>query len=151
MGLDMYLHKKYYVKNYDFQEASERHAIIIRKGGQLANIDTSKISSVETEVMYWRKANQVHRWFVENCQDGRDECQSSYVDTEQLQELLDNCKEILLDTSLAPVLMPPQPGFFYGNYEYNTWYWANILRTITGLAEILAVDDCGDFYYSSSW
>ena len=31
----------------------------------------------EVCVAYWRKANAIHSWFVENCQDGVDECQYS--------------------------------------------------------------------------
>jgi hypothetical protein len=42
-------------------------------------------------VGYWRKANQIHRWFVENVQDYEDDCGYYEVDREQLEQLLDAC------------------------------------------------------------
>ena len=31
-------------------------------------------SRIIEQVGYWRKANQIHNWFVENVQDGEDDC-----------------------------------------------------------------------------
>jgi len=45
--------------------------------------------------VYWRKANHIHRWFVDNCQDGIDECQLSEVTRKDLNELLNKCNDIL--------------------------------------------------------
>ena len=45
-------------------------------------------------VGYWRKANQIHHWFVENVQDGEDDCGDYEVSVEQLKYLLDICKLI---------------------------------------------------------
>ena len=39
----------------------------------------------------WRKANAIHRWFVENVQDGEDDCDIYEVPKEQLEELLGIC------------------------------------------------------------
>jgi hypothetical protein len=44
-------------------------------------------SEVIEEVMYWRKANQIHKWFVDNVQDGVDDCKEYWVSEEKLQEL----------------------------------------------------------------
>jgi hypothetical protein len=41
--------------------------------------------------MYWRKANQIHSWFIEHCNNGNDECIDIPVSREQLQELYDTC------------------------------------------------------------
>ena len=38
------------------------------------------------EVGYWRKANQIHKWFVDNVQDGVDDCGEYKVTKEQLIE-----------------------------------------------------------------
>ena len=46
------------------------------------------------EVGYWRKANQIHNWFVENVQDGTDDCRSYIVSKEKIEELLDICKQV---------------------------------------------------------
>lgn len=47
------------------------------------------------QVAYWRKANQIHNWFVENVQDGNDDCGYYEVSRQQLQELLSDCRDVL--------------------------------------------------------
>jgi hypothetical protein len=48
------------------------------------------------QVADWRKANQIHEWFVENIQDGEDDCCFHREVTESdLEELLDVCKTVL--------------------------------------------------------
>lgn len=47
-------------------------------------------------VAYWRKANAIHKWFVDHVQDGEDDCDYHREVTKQdLEELRDACKEIL--------------------------------------------------------
>ena len=47
------------------------------------------------QVGYWRKANQIHNWFVENIQDGEDDCgYHREVTRDDLEELLDICERI---------------------------------------------------------
>ena len=43
----------------------------------------------------WRKANHIHKWFVENVQDGVDNCGTYEVTKEQFEELLTICKAVL--------------------------------------------------------
>lgn len=50
--------------------------------------------SIIEEIGYWRKANAIHKWFVDNIQDGEDDCGYYEVASEQLEELLDICKLI---------------------------------------------------------
>ena len=48
------------------------------------------------QVGYWRKANQIHNWFVENIQDGVDDCDyHREVTEEDLKELLGICERVL--------------------------------------------------------
>jgi hypothetical protein len=92
MGLDMYLSKRFYVKNWNFMGPEELHEINIKKGGKpCPHIDTAKISHIITEVAYWRKANQIHDWFVKKVQKGEDNCGEYWVSKAQLQELYDTC------------------------------------------------------------
>ncbi len=150
MGLDMYLEKRTYVKQWDHQSAEEKHEVVVTKGGQPTNIDPKKVKYIIEEVGYWRKANQIHRWFVENVQDGVDNCGDYYVERNQLQELLDLCKIVHMDHSKAEELLPSASGFFFGGTDYDEWYYNDIENTISILEEALA-DKHGDFYYSSSW
>lgn len=57
---------------------------------------------ISYQVAYWRKANQVHNWFVENVQGGEDECKPYVVSKEQLQELLDICIRLKKELVLVP-------------------------------------------------
>jgi hypothetical protein len=95
MGLDMYLSKKTYVKNWDFQDKSEKHSVTIKKGGKVrTDIKPERVSYITEGVAQWRKANHIHQWFVSNCQNGEDNCGEYYVSNEQLQELVDACKKV---------------------------------------------------------
>lgn len=51
--------------------------------------------TVQVTVAYWRKANAIHKWFVDNVQDGKDDCQTSYVEREKLEELAAACRAVL--------------------------------------------------------
>lgn len=93
MGLDMYLHRKKYV-GANFEHRNVTGEIRIKVGNQDLPIDFKKVSYIEEEVGYWRKANAIHNWFVNNVQDGKDDCKDYYVELSQLKELLDKCKEV---------------------------------------------------------
>ena len=45
-------------------------------------------------VAYWRKANSIHRWFVDNCGGGVDECQLMEISKDNLEELLDIAQRV---------------------------------------------------------
>ena len=92
MGLDMYLYKKHYVKNYDHTSKEERVSLTVKRDGKkYPLINTKKVTYIQEEVAYWRKSNQIHDWFVKNVQNGVDECQEAYVDPTKLKELLQIC------------------------------------------------------------
>ena len=70
-------------------------------GPKATGIKPDRISYIVEEVMYWRKANQIHNWFIENCADGDGDKTKMYVSHEQLQELLDTCKKVLEASKLV--------------------------------------------------
>ena len=54
------------------------------------------------QVGYWRKANAIHKWFVDHIQDGVDDCKyHREVTKKDLIELRDICKEILENAVLV--------------------------------------------------
>lgn len=159
MGLDMYLSKKTYVKKWKIQSSEEQHEVTVKKGGEIhPNIKPERVSYIVEDVGYWRKFNALHEWFVVNCQDGRDECQESYVDKTKLEELLVNLKKIkdVYDSGddtvneLCEELLPTTPGFFFGSTDYDQWYFENVTATILLLEELMAEGE-GDYYYHASW
>lgn len=98
MGLDMYLRAEKYVSGYEFrgEEAVADFKRLVEQLGAEGIVDPDTPSAtVSFTCAYWRKANQIHSWFVQNVQDGEDECKPYAVSREQLMELRDLCKEIL--------------------------------------------------------
>jgi len=152
----MYLTKKHYVQNWEHTPLEERFEVTIKQGNKTyGNIDASKIKYIEEEAGYWRKANHIHRWFVENLQDGNDDCQEVYVSPSKLKELLSSCREALENKETACELLPTHSGFFFGRTEYDEFYFNDINYTIKIIEDILDDMSNGELsysiYYSSSW
>ena len=153
MGLDMYLTKRSYVKKWDFQK--KNHEIEVRYGGNKRHdIKPDRISEIVEQVMYWRKANHIHGWFVENVQQGKDECQESYVELHDLIELSDLCKKVLETKNTD--LLPITPGFFFGSTEVDDFYWEETKATIKAIDDIVSEKvpegaPTPTFYYQASW
>ncbi len=154
MGLDMYLYRNTYVKNWAHNKTN--FEVLVKKDGVV--VDVGNVSYVKTEVMYWRKANAIHGWFVENCQNGDDDCRETDVYKEQLQELLGIIDNVLADPTKAAVLLPTRLGFFFGGTENDEYYFDVLQQTKEVLERILQQDkqalDNKIFYeysYRSSW
>jgi hypothetical protein len=116
------------------------------------------------QIGYWRKANQIHNWFVEHIQDGVDDCgYHEEVTKEILEWLLDICNEVLdscelidgevKDSSIAEELLPTTHGFFFGGTLYDEYYVENIKDTIDIITKALETTDFETqmIYYVSSW
>jgi hypothetical protein len=152
MGLDMYLYKKNYIWQGDWIKPEAKQEVVVKKGGEVdTKIKPERVKYVVEEVGYWRKANQIHKWFVDVVQEGNDNCGSYYVSRDTLEELLDICKQIRDDHSKADKLLPTQSGFFYGGTEYDEWYFTDIDNTIKIIEECLEDENADEFEYSSSW
>lgn len=147
MGLDSYLYKKKYINSSSLTNVNENNITL-----EGINIPIKDLCYLTYECLYWRKENHIHRFFVENCQDGVDDCRLSYVSREILKDLLDRCKKIKADNSLAEELLPVQPGFFFGSTEYDSFYFDSIIQLILQLETVLnETDDSWEFEYQSSW
>ena len=150
MGLDMYLSRKNYVKNWNHMNASELHEVSVKRGGEVRNdIKPERVSYIVEEVGYWRKANQIHHWFVENVQNGVDNCGEYYVSNEKLVELLNLCKSIKEKRMMPQEALPTQSGFFFGSTDYDDYYYQDIEDTIEILEPLVNLE--GDYFYTSSW
>lgn len=102
MGLDMNLYKKTYVKNWQHMRPEELHKITIKRGGLVRkDIKPERISYIVEDIGYWRKANQIHKWFVDNVQDGNDDCGTYYVSAEKLLELKELCETVISKSKLV--------------------------------------------------
>lgn len=152
MGLDMYLSQKTYIQNWNYMKPKEKHKIIITKNNKkIRTIQTKRISYITEEVACWRKANQIHNWFVENIQDKEDDCKEYFVAKSQLKKLLSLIEQTLKTPAKAKKILPTQPGFFFGDNTYDKYYFEELVETQKTLTKILKEKGEGDFYYQSSW
>ena len=144
MGLDMWLSKKYFIWSEDRKK--------IKITGLKVPVNPEKLQYVEEEVIIWRKSNQIHNWFVKNCQKGEDNCAIYFVPIEKLKELLKLIEYVLKNRNEAEELLPTQSGFFFGSEDYDEYYWGDLEETRVKLTELLAKDNTNwEFYYQSSW
>lgn len=154
MGLDMYLNKRVFIgANYEYRKVKGNINITMGEDDTPININFNKVDSIEEGIGYWRKANHIHNWFVENVQSGNDDCDTYSVSLEDLKELLNVCNKILEDSSLAEELLPRTQGFFFGSIEYDEYYYDSIRYTISVLKEAIEgfIPGITTYYYRSSW
>lgn len=157
MGLDMYLIKKIYI-GANFEHSNVTGEISLKKDDEPIKINLKKVSYIIEEVAYWRKANSIHNWFVNNVQDGKDDCDEYYVTIEKLKELLGICEKVLESPEENQNLLPTKSGFFFGPSDDLNWYINDLNNTIFQLKEIIKdYEECDDsrtfagYYYQSSW
>ena len=147
MGLDMYLNAERYLWSHEDGDKQISENI-----GQLVGLPADgKVKTITVEAGYWRKANQIHNWFVKNVQDGEDNCQEAHVSRDQLKELREHCQLVHANNELAEKLLPTGSGFFFGGTDYDQWYFNDIEETIKIIDNALSMPDQWDFNYRSSW
>lgn len=171
MGLDMYLYAKEYISGVDFKndkergfykEANPRFQTILETVGLTMDDVEPELPSIHIQfkVLQWRKANAIHQWFVDNVQDGEDDCKSYYVGTDQLEELRGTIGQALAirdgsdDTgNTVEDILPTQSGFFFGSTDYDEWYWKELEFTYEAIDKILNNPrlENYEFEYTSSW
>lgn len=162
MGLDMSLEREVYIGGfYDHRGVSGTCEFNIKPQTRTTNgdkhyvIPVSTLSSIIQRVMYWRKANAIHAWFVSNVQDGEDNCGRYAVSKDDLISLRDLCKATIAEED--PAMLPTSSGFFFGSTEYDNWYWADLKETEKTLSDVINDEQFGSddyditYYYSSSW
>ena len=87
MGLDMFLNRKRILSWEDQVKMKEETKI------------ENPIIAVEEEVAYWRKANQINKFFMKRDIDG--EGRNAKVDINDLKELLKICKRLKRELKLV--------------------------------------------------
>jgi hypothetical protein len=123
------------------------------------------------ELMYWRKANQIHNWFVQNCQNGVDDCGRYAITVADLMKLKELCEKILTMTEKRKAMrytsfcarekeevdvlcltpegvafamehLPSRSGFFFGGTEYDDWYVWALENTVEQINDTLDTLNC---------
>lgn len=98
----MYLEARTYVKNWEHMTPEEKTKVeVIRNGKPLAGLIPARVKEITEEIGYWRKANAIHNWFVQNVQEGEDDCKDYYVSQEDLKKLADIVDKVLRASELV--------------------------------------------------
>ena len=169
MGLDQYLEirKSEYRSNYYKDKGCKMKLEYPKDITEfIPNLTDLRISrQTNYEVGYWRKANQIHNWFIQNCarrdeyDNPIDDCRPIEITVDKLEKLLDDCKKVLADHSLAKELLPTVDGFFFGSTAYDDYYLGQIEQTIEIIEPVLKFakhkleikDYAWEVYYQASW
>ena len=182
MGLDMYVnirHKNTQSKIDDY-EAWE-HKYSYEEFQRLTEEQKEEYRNSEPEyeyddmygkeLMYWRKANQIHNWFVQNCQNGVDDMGRYAITVADLMKLKELCEKILTMTEKRKAMrytsfsatekeevdvrfltlegvefaiehLPSRSGFFFGSTEYDDYYVMELENTVEQINDTLDTLNC---------
>lgn len=122
--------------------------------------DSFKKGTIE-EIGYWRKANQIHNWFVTHVQGDVDNCAMYFVSEGHLELLLEAVRYVLLFKDdmdklikVGEEVLPPCDGFFFGSTKIDEDYVETLEETVSILErglDLYRSDDFVSIYYRSSW
>lgn len=163
MGLDMYLDVRKFIsvidwksvpkegvpdgtsfsdyKSAEFLKLAEFFPESLKKYSQTGSYATLNVG-------YWRKAYQIHNWFVKHVQKGNDNCEPYWVSRDTLKELLTTVDKVLSGSKRTAEELLPSTS------DYHDWYYDDLRHTKEMLESVLAdVPESWDydFYYNSSW
>lgn len=113
--------------------------------------------SIWEEIGCWRKANHIHKWFVDYVQNGEDDCEKYEVTEENLLDLKSVCEEVLnlkgKDEEKIKEILPTENGFFFGSTAYDEYYFSDVEATIEIINNVLKTTDFEKelVVYQASW
>lgn len=133
--------------------------------------DKRKLWDFDEELIYWRKANAIHKYLCDNGIEIEQEV-SYEINKNTLKELLNKCNKILdivktkngtvqngeeyVNGKWEPILeddieiinqeevaeiLPTCSGFFFGSTDYNQWYLEIIKKTKEELENVIDTID----------
>lgn len=135
MGLDMYLFRQ-----KKFREGDDAYNELVKE--------------MSEEVMYWRKANQIRSWIVNNTIYEDDwNCEEVELTKETLEKLKADCETVMDDPSKARKIFPTSAKFFFGSTDYDEWYFNELETTAKEIEIILKETDFENeiIYYTEWW
>lgn len=104
--------------------------------------------SLTEEVGYWRKANQIHNWFVENVQNGVDDCGYYECTEEDLDKLLEICMTVKNGITMVPGKIHAGTTY-HNNGTVTENYEDGMVIEDTSIAEEL-LPTCAGFFFGGT-
>jgi hypothetical protein len=144
MGLDMYLtaERYFWSNDKDKEKLDEIRKLFPEIGG-------SRIRTISIEAGYWRKSNQIHKWFVENVQDGNDDCGRYGVSREHLLELKKICDKIIKEVELTEGML--EDGYTFEDGKKKSFMKAGMIIKNPELAERILPTTSGFFFGNTDY
>lgn len=159
MGLDSYL----YVEKYESCCAWDKGAIEkkahfypeeLKELGEKIFENNFMSKEISYQVAYWRKANMIHKYFVDKCAEGVDDCRPVWVSVDTLEDLVKRCRDVIEHPEKAKDILETSGGFFFGSTEYNEYYMRDLENTVEMLEPIIEFLKKNKNYqavYRASW
>ena len=170
MGLDQFLEARQYISKRDWsgieKMENKDYPIVeaMTKPG-VVDPDASGGITLEYTAVQWRKANAIQRWMECELAGGEMEnCRDYPIYHEQLKALRDDCRAVLdahvQKADVSEVAeernLLPQPGFFFGSYDMDDWYFEHLDYTVLSInrlegAGALDPESSVSFAYRAWW
>ena len=150
MGLDMYLEARRYLSPYNEELAPVRKAVADAIGYQQKaekwtdDRGLYQVNGVSLFVGYWRKCYPIHQWFVQNVQEGHDDCRPAFVPESTLKALEEQLDQVDDDPESASEFFVLDEGETLGGGDVD--YAIRIIHHARQLQQ-----QGWDIYYRSSW
>ncbi len=119
-------------------------------------------------IIYWRKANMIHGWFLKNVSWIEDNVTTDVFKGSVLDNLVSDVETVvnlieekydvndyIIITEEDPIyrkiieLLPPTPGYFFGSNDIDNIYYEILKHALKDLKDRYNQDD--DYYYHASW
>lgn len=97
---------------------------LLKLGLDISFYKYRKDDEIPEEIGYFRKVNFLVGFFEEYGEV--ENCKPLVIHPEYIDDLKDRCEEVLEDHEEAGTLLPTCPGFFFGTYEYDEWYFKSV-------------------------
>lgn len=158
MGLDMHLKKGKKIPKISFDEYKKINNKVFEEDKETLEEYKDYIQecgehihwkSLLDDVVYWRKANQIHKWFVDNVKDGIDDCDYYEVSKEDIEKLLNLCKEVLDKTITKKGKVANGRTYKDGTWQNN--YEDGLVIVNPDVAEELLPTQDGFFFGSTGY
>jgi len=127
---------------------------LVRRNKPQTNLKTEDLE--EQDIIYWRKANHIHNWFVMNLIDHVDNCKASKITTNELLDLITVLEYIEKnpdDMEYIESELPTADGFFFGSTDYDHYYFESIKDAIPKLKDLFNTTNFEEqeIFYFPSW
>lgn len=141
MGLDIYIHKTKRTEWKRFQKELSDYENLPESEQNEGNNPYKNFDP--EEIGYFRKVNFLMSFF-----DYDGNCEYKEIAKCELEDLRDACKEISrmkpINKERCAELLPTQSGFFFGNTDYDQWYFNDVREVfewVDGVLDHLADDE----------